>query len=833
MEISKNTVVRIKDTNPIVLKRVHEIDGGIMTMIDGTQYSREEIEPVVRAGETYIINGVSKTAEADIGTLELQPYDSIEIRKVTKESPLSPMGEKIKNTLVAAHYFPENSVITKIEAEWEKNKERLKNLLSKHPNWDEENLCIREVVDYPNPVDTRLANDLFCYMMNAYRRDILENYIGVSTSTSFGDFMEVSEDVSDWFKNDGIEIHKGTKPTRALRKFFDTIGISRANGFEKDFARLADYLSEKPLRREITFSIHPLDYLNMSNGNSWTSCHSIVKRGCYHNGTQSYLMDSSAVVLSVINPNGSKEPYKEPKINRMMVFIDENGNVLQSRNYPQQRNVPVEEFLGSYITNLVSEILDIENVYKIFTEDVFCSNYVITSGRHYADYSCQGFGQRIWWTGNSTPDFRIGHASYCLKCGGINRSNSNMCCVDCNEDRSGSSVRALLYYLDPETGNKIYDLTDAHYNAEDGHYYANVWTCADCGREIFHENRYCDRCIENHDLICDECGQVVDNLVYVDGQWVCEECWSYCDDCNRRFLKKDLEPVNDENRYVCDSCLEDYYFCEDCEGHYSDTVYIEDHGEVCEYCYENGDYFYCDECGRYYEGNDTELADSHSIVCDDCLNEMYYCEECERYFQHYGSVTWIESEGRYICNDCLEDIEHFRCSECVAVYIGNPEVTSDGEYLCEHCARNYYYVCDKCGYYTRKLINFDDAELCSHCYEEACEEMTKAMKEVEEYEVVVFRPVKDLDIMEIGIVKYKDDDGVVIEFRDGLRYLTNEETKSLIPTDKIKPGTKIKNQNNDEIFEITRVDKSLGYMRIWCGQYILRNTISEILSANE
>lgn len=60
-------------------------------------------------------------------------------------------------------------------------------------------------------------------------------------------------------------------------------------------------LNTKKIKCEMCFSIHPLDFLTMSdNANNWTSCMSWRDQGCYHTGTVE-MMNSNCVICVYLN----------------------------------------------------------------------------------------------------------------------------------------------------------------------------------------------------------------------------------------------------------------------------------------------------------------------------------------------------------------------------------------------------------------------------------------------------------------------------------------------------------------------------------------------------
>lgn len=85
----------------------------------------------------------------------------------------------------------------------------------------------------------------------------------------------------------------------------------------------------------------------------------------------------------------------------------------------------------------------------------------------------------------------------------------------------------------------------------------------------------------------------------------------------------DGEWVDDE-WYSTDWLEDNAIQCEDCGCWIldrSDTIYVENVGEICNSCYNNGCYFYCDDCGcYYYENNINYCEDDGNYYCDDCID---------------------------------------------------------------------------------------------------------------------------------------------------------------------------------------------------------------------
>ena len=69
--------------------------------------------------------------------------------------------------------------------------------------------------------------------------------------------------------------------------------------------------------------MNPVDFLLMSNGNSWHSCHYIGdypdEAGCFSSGTIAYMMGEDSFIVSVIDKEWPDDNLAfAPKINRQV-----------------------------------------------------------------------------------------------------------------------------------------------------------------------------------------------------------------------------------------------------------------------------------------------------------------------------------------------------------------------------------------------------------------------------------------------------------------------------------------------------------------------------------
>lgn len=103
-----------------------------------------------------------------------------------------------------------------------------------------------------------------------------------------------------------LQIQKGTKVFKAIQKIVDYFGFTDLlETIEKYRIIHSQILNDKKVTGTMCFSIHPLDFMTMSdNANDWRSCMSWVERGCYRVGTLE-MMNSNNVVCVYIESNSN------------------------------------------------------------------------------------------------------------------------------------------------------------------------------------------------------------------------------------------------------------------------------------------------------------------------------------------------------------------------------------------------------------------------------------------------------------------------------------------------------------------------------------------------
>ena len=84
-----------------------------------------------------------------------------------------------------------------------------------------------------------------------------------------------------------------------------------------------------------------------------------------------------------------------------------------------------------------------------------------------------------------------------------------------------------------------------------------------------------------------------------------------------------------------------------------------------------------------FRSDTTEVA-SGRYVCDSCLSAHYrQCIECGEWHRIRG-VTYVDSVEDYVCNDCLA--EHYSCCDACGELFRNANLTEhNGRWLCDDC----------------------------------------------------------------------------------------------------------------------------------------------------
>ena len=232
--------------------------------------------------------------------------------------------------------------------------------------------------------------------------------------------------------NKNIKLAEGLKTSRAFNRICEMYGVNKAENYNKLFAQYADMVSD--LKRELYFyiSLNPYDYLTMSFGNSWASCHTIDKHnrrnmpesysGGYCGGCLSYMLDETSIITFAMDKGADVQ--QDGKIYRNMFHFGDNM-LMQSRVYPQSSDggTDLYESFRVIVQAELAIMLGLENnSWDHLGNRRACERRTISGGVHYPDYIYRDdcnifFPTELHQSINSDSRIRVGRAGVCVCCG--------------------------------------------------------------------------------------------------------------------------------------------------------------------------------------------------------------------------------------------------------------------------------------------------------------------------------------------------------------------------------------------------------------------------------
>ena len=448
---------------------------------------------------------------------------------------------KVKNLLDEYYHDNTEHGLNVIWNTYTRNKSGLASLLSRHPNWDEENLAIVFSEDYTRVRDqaavdrfvTWLHHQIskwydenckdelaiekynaakeFCIMIKGYGNNVADNYFAETANRLASHFncintkgnlktlgavpgMKVSRIVNKFFKNYGFD-----KIVNKLKNVeYDANGTPHERvkdyGWNMQFSAYADSINPYCIKRHTIISINLVDYLTMSHGNSWSSCHDIDKTGkrrvdinhnysgMYCSGTLSYALDESSLIMYTVDDSYNGNDFcLQDKINRCVFCVGED-KILQSRVYPDGREsngvTSMAMQFRAIMQKIIAECVGENNLWDLVSGRKACYDVTISEGTHYRDYveyddGCVMFLKRAGVKRNMNK-ITIGHYPICPCCGEEHEIHGDLCCSDCGDSTvcnyCGREIEATDYDVvrDEDTGNWYCDESCAN---EDGVFY--------------------------------------------------------------------------------------------------------------------------------------------------------------------------------------------------------------------------------------------------------------------------------------------------------------------------------------------------------------------------
>lgn len=333
-----------------------------------------------------------------------------------------------------------------------------------------------------------------------------------STSRSFLSKERITEEGARYFNRlFDISAQAGQKTSTIIRKVAKIIGLDKIKdlnniswtdsntgevhtrqkdlGWNYQFTRFCDAIKPCEVERYTIISVNFMDYLFMSLGHKWSSCHTVdctnVRNqadeehhyhGMYSAGTISYALDNSTVEMYLVDKEYKGKHFElQERVKRCNFHIG-NGKIVQGRVYPDGRDgsdseTDIAEQMRNIFQRVISECLEVPNYWTLKRGRSACHKAIVhgTGAMNYPDYfnyddcNVSYLGQP-----EAEKNFKkitVGHAPICISCGEYHDDSNGIECPKCRK-----------------------------------HYIAY---CSHCGRGIAEDDCYI-YCEDNDSYYCDE-----------------------------------------------------------------------------------------------------------------------------------------------------------------------------------------------------------------------------------------------------------------------------------------------------------------------------------------
>ena len=318
--------------------------------------------------------------------------------------------------------------------------------------------------------------------------------MGTLASNTVPKFCEM--EFIDPTTNKPFKVHGGMKVMKVLAKLAEICDVMpEFEAFRLEHSRM---LNQKRIKGQVCISIHPFDYMTMSdNSNGWSSCMSWRNEGEYRSGTVE-MMNSDCVVVAYLK--SASEFFEWNSKKWRCLFIVREGFISNIKAYPYQ-NDDIEEFVCDWLKDLCNKNLaptdnrwafgDAEPVQYEYSHGSRSHIKYKKSGiesnfslRFYTNSMYNDFGARDYQWGVFNPaiieelyDNSI-YCTYsgpaqCMKCGEVDICVSepqDLTCDDCSDYRC---------YCD-NCGCRVYD--------DDAYWHGDACYCPDCFNDYFNED---------------------------------------------------------------------------------------------------------------------------------------------------------------------------------------------------------------------------------------------------------------------------------------------------------------------------------------------------------
>lgn len=407
-----------------------------------------------------------------------------------------------------------------------------------------------------------------------------------------------------------LQIQVGTKPMRALSKILDYFKEEFYN-IDKDYKeKFEDFrikhsmlFNDKNIVGTLCISIHPMDYLTMSDNNSdWSSCMSWADDGCYKIGS-----------VEMMNSNNVLCCYLESKIPYDFTPVDKDKNEFTTWNNKKWR------VLAYYTKDIIMS----GKAYPYHNDNF--SKFVIAEIRKLAKENLNrtfSFGPELYQDMKHIKDqVQMNYIHHWLRTGDVTKSNIIWDTKGMYNDMINDSDEIYWCYRNKVPFTKIINVSGKS-------------SCLCCGKPTIEESEweesYNDRFDNVDSFFCSDCRNNIK-----------------CHDCGTNNMEEKVsitivEEDNDDDSifYLCENCFkESVKYCPCC----GKPMYINN----CHH--SNSDYLYISKKLEKVVRKKTWIPEeyfSYSYV-----NDRYDVISLIRRKEEYNPTGYF-IEPIYLCNEC-------------------------------------------------------------------------------------------------------------------------------------------------------------------------------------
>lgn len=333
------------------------------------------------------------------------------------------------------------------------------------------------------------------------------------------------------YKGETYKFTEGQKLTKALRtviKMFPDKGLTEE--MLEDFRiKQSQHLNDKTVKGKFCLSIHPLDYITLSdNNNGWESCMSWDDKGCHRAGTLELMNCENTLVAYVESDtyryNIAGEDWNSKKYRQLIMLTPDLA--MTNKSYPF-RNDDMSKLGLQWVMELAEKNLGMEFFPDMWSYDDGAADIpgvdriIVETDLMYDDTDNRSHSfVALTIDHESVIEFNLGGQAYCLTCLSTIDDADSLNCYDCRRE---------------------------------------VW--CECCQEYFHEDEVtwlddgavCHSCLDSYYSCCERCGDYYDrerSMVYVDEEDAKETGVSegaYCYYCHEKLLEnaKKEEGINE------------------------------------------------------------------------------------------------------------------------------------------------------------------------------------------------------------------------------------------------------------------------------------------------